>query len=174
MPLEMVSCGKCERCLAGGRVHGPYRYRWEGSGKRRRHLYGGGEESLTLALQRLRGMDESDEEEIRQLRDEAERLQEEAERDAEEREKKLTPRQREKRDGIMVLQARLRRAAWWLREVEKSNGASKKKPRKKKPNLIEQGMKELGKQTSEQLRYEIKSIRRQIKQEKKELQKMLS
>lgn len=40
MPLEMVSCGKCKRCLGGGRVHGPYPYHWvtDASG-RRRHRY---------------------------------------------------------------------------------------------------------------------------------------
>lgn len=28
LQLEMVSCGDCAKCLAGGKVHGPYWYRY--------------------------------------------------------------------------------------------------------------------------------------------------
>lgn len=178
MPLEMVSCGKCKRCLAGGRVHGPYPYRWQGSGESRRHLYGGGEDSLEL--QRLRGVDEAGEEEVRRIREEVKRLREEAERDAEERERRLTEAQRQKRDGIMSLLARLRsvtRRERLAREDEEGRepgqNSDGKKSGKKKPGLIERGMKELAKQTAQQLRQEAKDIRRQIKHEKTELQKML-
>ena len=38
---EMVSCGRCRRCISGGRSHGPYLYRYEGSKRSRKHLYGG-------------------------------------------------------------------------------------------------------------------------------------
>lgn len=28
LQLEMISCGDCKKCLAGGKVHGPYWYRY--------------------------------------------------------------------------------------------------------------------------------------------------
>lgn len=160
-------------------MHGPYPYRWQGSGDQRRHLYGGGGDSLEL--QRLRGIDEEGDEEVRRIREEAERLREEAKRNSEERERRLTPAQREKRDGIMALLARLRRVnrqERLAREAEKDSGEGGRKSggksKKKKPSLIERGMKELGKQTKEQLRNEAKDIKRQIKHEKAELAKMLA
>lgn len=180
MAWEMVSCGKCKKCLAGGRVHGPYPYCWQGSGDERRHLYGGGENSLEL--QRLRGADEAGEEGVRRIREEVKRLREEAEKDAEERERKLTSEQQQKREGIMALLARLRSVNRWERLArereedsrEPGRNSDAKKSGKKKPGLVERGMRELGRQTAEQLRQETKDIRKQIKQQKKELAKMFA
>ncbi len=45
LQFEMVSCGDCKKCLAGGKVHGPYWYRYYREGKKMKSEYVGKEVS---------------------------------------------------------------------------------------------------------------------------------
>ncbi len=94
--MEMVSCGKCKGCLAGGRVHGPYPYYYtrDANGVRH-HRYGSPGVGSAVVDPEVKARMRAE------ARDEAERL------DA-----ALSDEARAKRDAAMAHvrdQARLRR-----------------------------------------------------------------
>lgn len=106
LQLEMISCGDCEKCLAGGRVHGPYWYRYYRSGGRMVSEYVGKEISSDTADERHPiGSTPED-----LYPDEVERMRADAETDAQERLAALSDNQHVLIESIVEKNALMRRA----------------------------------------------------------------
>lgn len=96
---QMVSCGRCRRCLTGGRVHGPYPTHFESvGGGRQRHVYGEGGASAS-GMSSGAAPTEAEKEEMR----------EEARAEADAMVEAMPPDERELVDGILADQVDLRK-----------------------------------------------------------------
>ncbi len=106
LQLEMISCGDCSKCLAGGKVHGPYWYRY----------YRANGVMVSEYVGKEIGADTADEkhpvgatpEDL--YPEQVERMQTEAEREAAERQAALSDYQSTLIDAITEKNAALRRA----------------------------------------------------------------
>lgn len=154
---EFVNCGSCKRCLTGARVHGPYLYYYEGSGKNRRHLWGsGGRPTISLA--------ENPEEVLA----EEERMRERAEAEYERRLRRMTAEQLAQRENVMGRIAALKRV-----EVKRRRETKKRVKKAEAEGLGARAIKEIKKQVAAQFEAELKELKAQVKKERDDLWKML-
>ncbi len=106
LQLEMVSCGDCPKCLAGGKVHGPYWYRYFRRGGKMISEYVGKEIGSKDSNEKYpKGATPED-----LFPERVERMRAEAEQDADVRLQALAPAQQELIDSIVGMKADARRA----------------------------------------------------------------
>lgn len=106
MQLEMVSCGDCPKCLAGGKVHGPYWYRYFRKSGKMVSEYVGKEIGSKDANEKYpKGSTPED-----LFPERVKRMKKDAEQDAEARKAALTPEQDALLDSILQTQHAARRA----------------------------------------------------------------
>ena len=161
MPLEMVNCGNCRRCWTSSSVkpHGPYEYVYVTRGGSKHHLYGAGVGSPAMPDATLSG------EEVERLRRELEdEMRTAAEREYQERRKRLSPEQGAKIDEQMGLQNRLKRKR---REQKR---AVKKRTHE---GMTAAAVRRVREEVEAQFVHEIAELKKQIKEGRAELQKML-
>ncbi len=196
MPLEMNSCGKCSKCLAGGRVHGPYEYHyvWDSKTKTQHRRYGpapGSSPGPSLgstpddglsyrdyAGAHDRGKESPAEEEARKRREKLSKREDRAarrrhplhgaaQRDAAERERNLTPKQRKQLQEVLDGQARLKK----LQREKKDAGEARE--RTQKPGLTARMAAAAEKEIGAQFANEISELQKRIKESRAEMHKTL-
>ncbi len=106
LQLEMVSCSDCKKCLAGGKVHGPYWYRYFRRNGKMVSEYVGKEIPAKDANEKYpKGATPED-----LFPERVKRMKKDAEQDAEARKAALTPEQDALLDSILQTQHAARRA----------------------------------------------------------------
>ena len=160
MPLEMVNCGNCRRCLTGAKVHGPYEYHYETRGGNQYHWYGKGVGSPAMPDAMLLA------EEFERLRRELEdELRWEADRDYKERRNCLSPEHGAKIDRQMGLQNCLKR------KRREKRRALKKRTHE---GMTDAAIQAVNREVEQQFSHEIEELKRQLREGRAELRKMLS
>lgn len=159
MPMEMVSCGNCKRCLIGVKAHGPYLYVYVTKGGSKHHLYGKKVKSPELPDATVSA------EEVKRMRRELEvKMRREADREYEKRKKLLTPEHRKKIDEQMETQNRLQQ-----KRREKSRTLKKRTHDGMTASVI-RAIKE---EVEAQFSHEIAELKKQLKEGRAELRQML-
>ncbi len=193
----MVSCGSCKKCLSGVPSHGPYLYYHERTvGKGRRHRYGGGGNGAdagggdVIALKGKDGPDGYAGARLDRAREEErERIQARADAEYARRERAMTPEQREKRQVVLGLLSRLgvvqrrqrRETDRRVREAEREHAetprdggspSSSSSSGAAPPGLLSRAAAHIRAEVAQQYAHEIKELKKQIAEQKKELAQM--
>ena len=119
LQFEMVNCGDCKKCLAGGRVHGPYWYRYYRSGGKMVSEYVGSEIKSKDATSEM--PEGSKPEDLYPER--VERMRDAAKSDGQTRYDALPPDRRNLINSIVGMKAEARRAYRRSRKPDTDAGA---------------------------------------------------